>query len=425
MKQSSMMKKTIATFILTAFLSASFSAAEAAPSRKVYPYPDQQQSQQNSRPAAQQPRPSSPRPSMQQPRPASPRPSMQQPKPVTQRTTIQQPKPATQRTTMQQPRPVTQRTTVQQPRPVTQRTTVQQPKHTEASRERLRPKAHEPKQNAVRPKTDDPKPNIAKPKAHEPKQNVAKPKIHDSKPNIAKPKAHDAKQSVSKPKTHRPEYRKHSKPGPRKDLLRPPVQRTYENMHVWRRAPRAPKDHWWNYRPAHGWGRYSGYYSGIYYTDVVSALLAAEIIHSTYVTEPASVIYYAEDSTRAFIPKEAVKYKGHHYLVFSDIGNTMEDAQQFCESMGGHLAEVGDEKMNERMYRLINDSGYDNEYFEKFGHYRMIPNEPVTYVTADQESNSEEDEVFYGLYYWNYKNLTEDGTTDGTGGNAFVCEWDA
>ena len=151
-------------------------------------------------------------------------------------------------------------------------------------------------------------------------------------------------------------------------------------MHVWRRAPKPPKDHWWNHRPAHRRGRYRGYYNGIYYTDVLSALLVAEVIHSTYAAEPASVIYYAEDSTRPFIPKEAIKYKGHHYHVFSDI--------------------------------------------EKFGHYRMIPNEPVTYVKANQESNLEEDEVFYGLYYWNYKNLTEDGTTDGTGGNAFVCEWD-
>ena len=194
-------------------------------------------------------------------------------------------------------------------------------------------------------------------------------------------------------------------------------------MHEWRRAPRIPGDYWWNHRPAHRRGRYRGYYNGIYYNDVLSALLAAEIIHSVYVTEPANVVYYKEDTTRSFIPKEAIKYNGHHYHVFSDIGKTMEEAQQFCESMGGHLASVGDDSKNERLYRLINDSGYDNEYFEKYGNYRMIPNEPVTYVKADQESNSEE-EVFYDLYYWNYKNLTEDGTTDGTGGNAFVCEWD-
>ena len=299
-----------------------------------------------------------------------------------------------------------------------------QPKHTEVNREKLRAKAHNPQQNVAKPKIHDSKPNIAKPKTHNPQQNVAKPRIHDSKQNVAKPKVHDPKQHISKPKTHRPEYRKHRKPGPRKDLHRPPVHRTHENIHVWRRAPKPPKDHWWNHRPAHRRGRYRGYYNGIYYTDVLSALLVAEVIHSTYAAEPASVIYYAEDSTRPFIPKEAIKYKGHHYHVFSDIGKTMEEAQQFCESMGGHLAAVGDDEMNERMYRLINDSGYDNEYFEKFGHYRMIPNEPVTYVKANQESNLEEDEVFYGLYYWNYKNLTEDGTTDGTGGNAFVCEWD-
>ena len=448
MKRISLMKKTIAAFVLAAFLSVTLSVAEAAPGRKIYPNPAQQQSQQSSRPAAQKPRPSAPRPSMQhakpvhqrqtiqRPKSVSPRQTMQQPKPVSQRQTVQRSKPVSQHQAMQRsrsgsPRPsmqraksVHQRQTIQQPRPVSQRQTMQQPKHTEVSREKLRPKTHNPRQNVAKPKIHDSKPNIAKPKTHNPQQNVAKPRIHDSKQNVAKPKVHDPKQHISKPKTHRPEYRKHRKPGPRKDLHRPPVHRTHENMHVWRRAPKPPKDHWWNHRPAHRRGRYRGYYNGIYYTDVLSALLVAEVIHSTYAAEPASVIYYAEDSTRPFIPKEAIKYKGHHYHVFSDIGKTMEEAQQFCESMGCHLAAVGDDEMNERMYRLINDSGYDNEYFEKFGHYRMIPNEPVTYVKANQESNLEEDEVFYGLYYWNYKNLTEDGTTDGTGGNAFVCEWD-
>ena len=448
MKRISLMKKTIAAFVLAAFLSVTLSVAEAAPGRKIYPNPAQQQSQQSSRPAAQKPRPSAPRPSMQhakpvhqrqtiqRPKSVSPRQTMQQPKPVSQRQTVQRSKPVSQHQAMQRsrsgsPRPamqraksVHQRQTIQQPRPVSQRQTMQQPKHTEVSREKLRPKTHNPRQNVAKPKIHDSKPSIAKPKTHNPQQNVAKPRIHDSKQNVAKPKVHDPKQHISKPKTHRPEYRKHRKPGPRKDLHRPPVHRTHENIHVWRRAPKPPKDHWWNHRPAHRRGRYRGYYNGIYYTDVLSALLVAEVIHSTYAAEPASVIYYAEDSTRPFIPKEAIKYKGHHYHVFSDIGKTMEEAQQFCESMGGHLAAVGDDEMNERMYRLINDSGYDNEYFEKFGHYRMIPNEPVTYVKANQESNLEEDEVFYGLYYWNYKNLTEDGTTDGTGGNAFVCEWD-
>ena len=195
-------------------------------------------------------------------------------------------------------------------------------------------------------------------------------------------------------------------------------------MHVWRRVPKPPKDYWWDHRPAHRFGRYRGYYNGIYYTNVLSALLAAEIIHSSYDYDRTTVINYVDNSGHTFIPKEAIKYKGHHYHVFSDIGKSMEDAQQFCESMGGHLATVGDDDKNERLYRLINDSGYDNQYFEKFGHSRMIPDEPVTYEKAVSDSNSEEEE-YYGLYYWSYRNLKEDGTSAGTGGNAFICEWDS
>ena len=194
-------------------------------------------------------------------------------------------------------------------------------------------------------------------------------------------------------------------------------------MHVWRRAPKPPKDYWWHHRPAHRPGRYRGYYHGVYYTDVLSVLLAAETIHSSYDTHYITVINQADVSDYVFIPKEAIKYKGHHYLVFSDIGKSMEDAQQFCESMGGHLATVGDDDKNERLFRLINDSGYDNESFEKEGYDRFIPNEPVTYEKAVSDNNSDE-ELYYGLYYWNYKNLKEDGSIAGTGGNAFVCEWD-
>ena len=73
--------------------------------------------------------------------------------------------------------------------------------------------------------------------------------------------------------------------------------------------------------------------------------------------------------------------------MFSDIGKSMEDAQQFCESMGGHLATVGDDDKNERLFRLINDSGYDNESFEKEGYDRFIPNEPVTYEKVIQTKN--------------------------------------
>ena len=372
MTRQTILKKIMIASVVTACLGINFFAAEAAPPKKggYYPYPPQQQSQQNNRPASQQPRPSSPRPSMQQPRPGSPRPVVHQ-----QRTNS--PRPVVQQQRTNSPRPVVQQQRSSSPRPVVQQQRTSSP----------------------RPVIQQPKPGTSRLAVERPKQHVAKPDTQKQKP---------VEQKVSRP---------------RKDLHRPPIKRTYENMHVWRRPPKPPKDNWWNHRPAHRPGRYRGYYNGIYCTDVLSALLAAEIIHSSYYTSD-TYVNYADYSDYAFIPKEAIKFKGHHYLVFTDIGHSMEDAQQFCESMGGHLAAVGDEDKNERLYRLINDSGFDNQYFEKFGHDRLIPNEPVTYVKTDSDNGSEEEDVYYGLYYWNYKNLLEDGRSAGTGGNAFICEWD-
>ena len=96
----------------------------------------------------------------------------------------------------------------------------------------------------------------------------------------------------------------------------------------------------------------------------------------------------------------------------------MDDAQQFCESIGGHLATVGDDDKNLRMYQLINNSGYDNEAFEIPGQSRWIAGEPVTYEKVDPYDASSED--YYGMFFWKYEGAEASNQV----GNAFVCEWD-
>lgn len=229
-----------------------------------------------------------------------------------------------------------------------------------------------------------------------------------------------------RPGMHRPRWRRpvHRppgwRPGPRRNMYRPPW---------WRPGPRdvvvihrPPRDFWWSHRPPHRRGRYRGYYNGRATENVLATLLAAGIIHSA-LTSGTNITNYNDIAnmveTKGFIPQEAVSYNGRHYHVFSDVGNSLEDAQQFCESMGGHLATVGDEAKNAELFRLINNSGYENESFEKTGMSRVILEEPVTYEAAPSGDD------YYGMYYWKYENILEDGTSSGAGGNAFVCEWDS
>ena len=441
MAKKSMLKTIITASILTTLLCGNLFVVEAAPSKNSgkYPYPpQQQQSRQNApRPVMQQPRRNPPRPVMQQPKQNASRPVMQQPRQNAPRPVMQQPRQNSPRPVMQQPRQNAPRPVMQQPRQNAPRPVMQQPRQNAP-----RPVMQRPRQNASRPVKQQPKQNAPRPVMQQPKHRPVQhqvtsrwePRHTDIKHEG--PKVHAVKHTAVKADTNRPKHMEPGKLGPRHEMVRrlpvqghemvrhPPVPRPHENRQAWHRPPKPPKNHWWDHRPSHGWGPYRGYYNGIYYSDVASALLAAEIIHSACETNHVTVINYADSSDRIFIPKEAVKYKGHHYLVFSDIGNSMEEAQQFCESMGGHLATVEDDGKNERLFRLINDSGYVNEQFEKFGYNRLIPKEPITYEKVIPENGSEEDAEYYGLYYWNYRNLRDNGMSAGTGGTAFVCEWD-
>ena len=134
-----------------------------------------------------------------------------------------------------------------------------------------------------------------------------------------------------------------------------------------------------------------------------------------------------------FIPQEALAYRGHHYHVFSGVGNSWEEAQQFCESMGGHLATVNDDFENLRLYRLMKDSGYDSAYFgltrsNVTGQWRWVNGEPVTYMNWNPgEPNNERGRERYGMYYWKHQYTWNDGDFgNGTVGDntAFICEWD-
>ena len=430
MNHKSVFGKMLVASVITALLSFNSFTVEAAPAKKSYknPYPVPQQTQQQR--SQKRPQTTS-RPAINKPKPSAAQHRTQKPKPNITQQKVQKPKQSATQPKIQNPKPDITQQKIHKPKPAVTQQKTQKPKSDVTQQ-----KTQKPKPDATQQKTIKPKPDITQQKVQKTETNKSRPKVHrlhtkdmNPKANHIKsahphPSAHLSKHQITNQTVHRHWKQKHI--GPRRDLYRPPTHKfSSYSHHTWRHTPRPPKDHWWNHRPAHRRGGYGGYYNGIYYNDVVATLLAAEIIHSSMPTNnQVTVVKYEDSSNHIFIPKEAVQYNGHHYHVFSDIGNSMEEAQQFCESMGGHLAIVGDDEKNGRLFRLINESGYDNQYFNTYGQNRLIPEEPITYEKVPSNNSSGEYDEYYGMYYWKYENLRTDGTRAGTGGNAFVCEWD-
>lgn len=127
-------------------------------------------------------------------------------------------------------------------------------------------------------------------------------------------------------------------------------------------------------------------------------------------------------------------FNGHRYAVFSrgDV-NSFEEAQQFCESVGGHLATITSKEEDEYVYSLVSEK-FDSAYFGFTdvaieGKWAWVTGEPVDYTNwASGEPNGENENEDYAMYYFKFK----DGTwNDGDFGNrtvgqdkAFICEWD-
>lgn len=122
-------------------------------------------------------------------------------------------------------------------------------------------------------------------------------------------------------------------------------------------------------------------------------------------------------------------YNGHSYYVFSDKASSWEDAQRYCESLGGYLAVIDDAEENKYLYDLMKKQGYDSAYFgltlsynddDGDGEWHWEHHESSFLNWDDCEPSGGE---YEGMFYWRsspYK------WNDGNFGEVteFICEWD-
>ena len=166
-----------------------------------------------------------------------------------------------------------------------------------------------------------------------------------------------------------------------------------------------------------------------------SCRLLRETPVATESTQPSGE---AVDASHMSIPEDALRYGGHSYYVYDDNTiRTWEDAQIFCESLGGYLAVIASDAENSALYEYVKSRGYTQVFFgfSDAGHegiWKWVPQEESSYRNwhPGQPNGGEKDN------YAQFVDEYVDGSNSHTGewsdsiyGAAhiyvFLCEWPA
>lgn len=140
-----------------------------------------------------------------------------------------------------------------------------------------------------------------------------------------------------------------------------------------------------------------------------------------------------KEQVKSKYPDDAFEWNGHHYYLY-DNSSSWDNAEIYCEKIGGHLATITSEEENNAVYGFLRSKGYENAYFgfsdqSAEGTFLWITNEEVEYTNwASGEPNSENSSEDYAMFYYKYsEGQWNDGDFGGTtvnGGVMYICEWD-
>jgi len=150
------------------------------------------------------------------------------------------------------------------------------------------------------------------------------------------------------------------------------------------------------------------------------------------------------------IPSGAFTFDNFHSYKVYDIGMTWHDAEAYCESLGGHLAVIASQDVQDFVFSLVKDLNKNCYWLggrnDITGNWQWVTNEPFVYTNWDygEPNNGNGNEHYLQIYRvpnpavglqvsvagkWN--DLQNDCTFNSNELNffsmdkfGFVCEWD-
>ena len=133
------------------------------------------------------------------------------------------------------------------------------------------------------------------------------------------------------------------------------------------------------------------------------------------------------------IPNDAIHYMGHYYKLFKNLYDTWEEAEKYCESLGGHLATISSAQEDRFAYDNLVRNGAETAYIgftdsNQEGVWEWVTGEPIVYTNwYPGEPNDSLGEDYASYYYkftngqWNDGNFGHGTDNDK---QYFLCEWD-
>lgn len=145
-----------------------------------------------------------------------------------------------------------------------------------------------------------------------------------------------------------------------------------------------------------------------------------------------------EEPDKADIPEDALRYNGHSYAVFnvsSKIAETWDEAEEYCESLGGYLAIINSEEENQALYQYVYEStggyaffGFSDQLVE--GRWIWVDGSLDSGYTkwgVDANGNPEPNSDSVNEDYAEFTPDRLDGSWNdsrfGFDTYAFICEW--